>query len=86
MAREIGAAALGEAMAASLIQTAILVRLVMKGMLDRREALELIDTALLVLESHRQDNMGPGPEAIDHARSRLEALLCQIQAIPPTAE
>lgn len=79
---DISAAALGEAMAGSLVQAAVLVRLVMKGVLDRQEAIELIDTALLVLERHRQDDTGPGAAVIDHARSRLEALLQQIQATP----
>jgi hypothetical protein len=64
---ELGAAALGEAMAGSLVQAAILVRLVMKGVLHRQEAMELIDTTLLVLERHRHDQTGPGPEVIDHA-------------------
>ncbi|HEY6430986.1 MAG TPA: hypothetical protein VIZ17_03320 [Acetobacteraceae bacterium] len=79
---DVSAAALGEAMAGSLVQAAVLVRLVMKGVLDRQEAIELIDTTLLVLERHRQDDTGPGAAVIDHARSRLEALLRQIQATP----
>ena len=58
---DVSAAALGEAMAGSLVQAAVLVRLVMKGVLDRQEAIELIDTTLLVLERHRQDERGPEP-------------------------
>ncbi len=76
---DIGAAALGEAMAGSLVQAAVLVRLVTKGVLDRQEAIELIDTTLLVLERHRQDEAGPGAEVMDHARARIEALLRQIE-------
>lgn len=54
----------------------------MKGVLDRQEAIELIDTTLLVLERPRRDDTGPEAAVIDHARSRLEALLQQIQASP----
>lgn len=79
---DISAAALGEAMAGSLVQAAMLVRLVMKGVLDRQEAIELIDTTLLVLERPRRDDTGPGAAVIDHARSRLELLLRRIQATP----
>jgi len=79
---EIGAAALGEAMAGSLVQAAVLVRLVMKGVLDKQEAIELIDTTLLILERHRLDDTGLGTEVMDHARSRLEELLRQLRATP----
>jgi hypothetical protein len=78
------ATALGEALYASLLQASLVVKLVMKGVLERDEAIDLVDTTLLILEHHQSDPNGPGAAVIGHARSRLESLLRSIQATPTT--
>jgi hypothetical protein len=73
--------ALGEAMTSSFLQAAILVRLVAKGVLTKEEAIFLVDTTLLSLERRRIDLDEGGIAAVDHARSRLESLIAQLQSI-----
>ena len=76
-------AATGDAMAASLLQSSLFVLLVTKGLLSREEAISTVDAILLVLERHRADASGPATGAAgDHARSRLESLIRQLQATP----
>jgi hypothetical protein len=75
--------AIGEAMAASLLNSSLLVLLVTKGLLSREEAISTVDSILLTLERHRSDPSGPATGAAgDHARSRLESLIRQLQATP----
>jgi hypothetical protein len=73
--------AIGEATGASLLLQAVITRFVMRGILQKDEAVMLVDAVLLLLEKHRQDIDGPGTRAVDHARSRLESLMRDVQAI-----
>jgi len=70
--------ATGEAMYAAFSQAALWALLVRKGIISKNEAKDTIDHILLILEKAREARLGGGPGAIDHARSRLEALLRQI--------
>ena len=74
-------AATGEALQCSILLSAVLTKLVQKGILETQEVADLADVALLVLEKHRADVQG-GPGAIDHARSRLEATISMFSAKP----
>jgi len=78
----------GEALFSSLLITSIIAKLVQKGVLSRSEVQEMVDDVLLSLERFRATVAG-GPGAIDHARSRLEALLAYYsptQTSPPSDE
>jgi hypothetical protein len=68
----------GEALYASMLQAGLIIRLVLNGVLERHEAIELVDETLLVLERHQSDPNGPGTAVIAHARSRLESVLRSI--------
>ncbi len=73
----------GNALAASLLLSSLLVQFVAKGVLTREEAVSIVDAILLILERHRADPSGPATGAVgDHARSRLESLIRQLQATP----
>jgi hypothetical protein len=75
--------AAGNALAASLVQSSVLVLLVTKGLLSREEAISTVDAILLILERHQADASGAATGAIgDYARSRLESLIRQLQATP----
>jgi hypothetical protein len=76
MAADSPTLALGEALATSLLMPALLLKLTQRGILPIEDVVHILDTALLVLETHRQAPGGsPSTEAIDHARARLEAML-----------
>jgi hypothetical protein len=73
---------IGEAICASLLMQAFILRMIQRGLFPKDDAILIVDSTLLLLEKGRQDQNGPGAEAIDYARERLEFLLRQIQAIP----
>jgi hypothetical protein len=66
--------AIGEALFASTLATVMLTYQVATGLISHDEVSALLDGATLMLERHRgsiPDNTG----AVDHARSRLSALM-----------
>lgn len=75
----------GEALFASLMMSTLMVRLVDNGILTQGEAIRMVDTAMLVLETHRSDGLPgtPAVEANDRARDRLESLLRALQDTRP---
>jgi len=65
----------GEALHASFAVGALWQLLLAKGVAGTAESVEVLDQALLFLEKNRAAAPGDGPEAIDHARTRLESLI-----------
>ena len=80
---DVATSALAEAFGAALLQSGLIVKLVSNGILSKEDAIAIIDSTIFVLERHRLDANGPGYVVIDYARSRLEALLRHIDAMPP---
>jgi hypothetical protein len=74
--------ALAEAIPFSLLMGALLTKLIQKRVLLRQDAVFFVDSTLLLFEQHRRDVNGPGPEVIDHARSRLTVLLERLSSMP----
>lgn len=72
-------AALGEAITGSFLLAALIATLHAKGLLNAKEIGFIADTTLFMLEKSRADFSNPAP--IDHARSRVGALLAHYSGV-----
>ena len=69
-----------EAMAAALLQSGLFAKLVATGVLSKRDAMGIVDSALRTLDRQADDGDPTGSAVIGHARSRLRALHDEVAA------